>query len=263
MKTSPSEEVQWLRRLFAVGHAIGLAVLFLPVVPLALSVVSGADVIFWAGRSMLLVILVLALALALPALGGCFRPTSRFFLASVWAPAALLALVSCGYRFRAQATADALLGPACFDHPQRQDLQRAYEAADALYGACLSILVQQPGLPPEIHSVAECPRYPKTAKQWGRQFDYLASLESRFPCAGICYGGRRLWQDAGVLAPSCAPFARQALTGARAWATVLLAYSLLVIVALIPAQVALLSPLVTRYDDAIRSLSVLGPSSPP
>lgn len=246
-----SDEVRSLRRLFSVGHAIALIFVILPIIPLTLGVALGRDVIFWAGKAMLLAALVLTLALAVPALGACFRPTIRFLLVSVWLPAGLLAVVSCIYRSRAQQAADALLGPECFGHPVRRDLQEAYEAADAIYGACLSILVQQPGPPPTLASVAECPQYPKLAKQWGKQFAYLADLEGRFPCTGICYSGRRLWQDAGVLAPSCAPFAGAALKGAISWATVLLTYSAVVLFASILAQVLFVSPLVRRYDEAL------------
>mmetsp|Transcript_79897 Transcript_79897/g.230964 ORF Transcript_79897/g.230964 Transcript_79897/m.230964 type:complete len:256 (+) Transcript_79897:168-935(+) len=252
-----SEEVRSLRRLFAVGHGITVNFVLLPLLPLALGVATGADVVFWAGRSIQVAIFALLIALALPALGLCFRPTSRFYLTSVWLPMGFLAATSIICRSRIGTASKALMSPMCADHVVKHDLEQAYEDADGLYGTCIAMLVREKGGIPDIAGVADCSRYRKAAIRWGKEFNYLASLEDRYPCAGMCYGGRRLWEDAGELGPPCGPFVAQALDGARLQVNVLLAYSLIVIVLMMASQATMLGSLVRRYDHALMANSQL------
>lgn len=248
-----SEEAQSLRRLFAVGHGVALTVLLLPVLPTALGIARGPDVLFWVGKSMLMVITATLLALALPLLSTCFRPTGKFLSSSVMIPFGLMAAICILHRVRGRWASESLMSANCFDHPDMRDLQAAYDAADEVYAACIGDLAKQEGIPPMLmDGVSDCPRYHTEAKRWRREFRYLSSLEQRFPCSGVCYGGRRLWQDPqGVIGPPCGTFAAQTLQRATSQASGLLAYSIIVIVMLIPAHIWFLSPLVRRYDDAI------------
>lgn len=253
MKESP--EVVRIQRHFAGGHIAFLLLVFLPPLVLAYGLSAGPDVVFFAGRGIAFTLTAAVLALFLPVLYTCVRPTSRFLLVSVWLPAVTLAFVGLMYRRRTTSAAEALSGRPCFDDPAKQGLQLAYEAADEFYGACQAWRPQvgnrPAGAPEDVHGVAECPNYEIAARKWGRQWDYLASLERRFPCGGICYPSRRLFVDAGTYGPSCGPFAAEWLWVARVQASVLLWYSVFVMVMLVPSHMLLLAPMVRRYDDAL------------
>uniref|UniRef100_A0A7S2IUQ5 Uncharacterized protein n=1 Tax=Zooxanthella nutricula TaxID=1333877 RepID=A0A7S2IUQ5_9DINO len=245
----PSEEAYGLQRLFTVGHAAAAALVFLPPLPLAIALANGVDVRFWVGHIMLLPVAAAVVALALPAFGTLPRPTGGFLSGSVWVPAALIAAGSFACRLHASSVAGELQGPECFVSTERRNLYEAYAEADALYSTCLGLLAQAPGRAPPLMGVADCPQYPEASKRWGRQFEYLAALERRFPCANACYGGRRLWEDPGVLAPSCAPFAAQSLRASAAWSTVLIEYSAVVVLVNLLLHCSLLAPLVRRFEE--------------
>jgi len=245
--------VRRLQRRFAVGHTAFLFIVFLPPLAFALQLGLGPDVLYFAGRGLVLVLTAALLGLICPFMHTCFRPTNRFLLVSVWVPAATFAFVGFMYRHRTSEAAAALRAPSCFDDPAKKRLQIAYLAADELYGACMAWRPPPTGAPQEVDSVTECPEYHVAARDWDKEFHYLASLERRFPCGGVCYAGRRLWVDPGTYGSSCSPFAAQWLIMGHTQASVLMGYSIFIIVVLIPSHMLLLSPMVRRYDHALHA----------
>lgn len=249
----PSEEVQRVRRQFAVGHAIFLFVVFLPLFVLALAIGVSEDVSYFVGNLLVLLLLPVPVALVLPALHTVVRPTSRFLLVSVGVPAATLAVTGLVWRVRIDAAVTALGSPECFALPAKHQLHLAYAAADELYGICQTLMRDASGDPQQVLSIWDCVHYEEASKEWGRQFGYLESLERRFPCAGICYGGRRLWHDADTLAPPCGAFAAQWLRSAGTLAAVIVGCSIFLLLLLIPGEAVLLRLLVKRHDNVLAS----------
>lgn len=247
------DEVKRLQRRFAVGHTAFLLVVFLPPLALALHLGLGPDVIFFAGRGMAFLLVAVVVALFLPLMHMCFRPTNRFLLTSVWLPAAVLAFVAFMYRHRTTVATDALMAQPCFDNDDKKGLQEAYLVANNLYGACMAWRPPPTGAPEEVDSVTECPEYHSATRKYRKEFIYLATLERRFPCGGVCYPGRRLWVDPGTYGLACSPFAAQWLRSAHTQSQVLLGYSLFVMIALIPSHMFLLAPMVRRYDHVLHA----------
>jgi len=245
------EEIRRLQRQFAVGHAAFIFVVFLPPLALALRLGLSPDVLFFADRGLLLLLTAAVLGLIFPFMHVCFRPTNRFMLVSVWLPALTFFFVGFMYRYRTSAATAALRHPSCFDDPAKKGLEKAYRAADELYGVCMAWRPPPTGAPAAVDSIAECPDYHSALRLWGREFNYLATLERRFPCGGVCYAGRRLWVDPGTYGAACSPFAAQWMSSAHVQATILLGYSIFVMVVLIPSHIVCLSPLVRRYDEEL------------
>lgn len=244
-----SEETLRLRRLFAVGHTAFILTVFVPLLFLALVVGRNEDVLYFVGWPLSLLLVIVGAALLMPLLHLCVRPTSTLLKISVWVPTLVLAGSALAYTVRLGAVRAALESRECLASPGKRSLNLAYEAADDFYGICQSLLGQPPGKAEEVQSIVDCPDFEMTATEWNRQFNYLASLEARYPCAGVCYTGRRLWYEPGALAPPCSPFVLQKIRVAYTQATIVLGCSLLLLVLLIPVQAQLLDPMLTHYND--------------
>jgi len=242
-----------LHRHFAVGHASFVLLVFLPPLALTISLASGPDVAFFAGTKLLVALVAVFAALALPVMHACFRPTQRFLLTSVWAPAAVFAFVAIMYRQRINYAIQTLPGPECYDTPEKKGLDMAYNAANELYSHCQGADAHPlgKGVVDQVASVKECTRYQEIEREYGRELRYLETLEQRLPCAGICYGHRRLFVHPGVQAPACGPIVAAGIRVPAKFFTAILAYSIVVMLLLIPAQYLVLTPLVARYNDAL------------
>mmetsp|Transcript_40343 Transcript_40343/g.128204 ORF Transcript_40343/g.128204 Transcript_40343/m.128204 type:complete len:252 (-) Transcript_40343:2-757(-) len=233
-----------LRNDFALGHLLLLLVVFLP--PFAYSLFLGfrPDVAYFVGRGALTALVVVPAALFIPALyaNGRRKVLSGMVMTSVWVPALIFALIGGVHSFYAREAIAALESRDCYSFPEKRELQRGYEVAVELYLAC----TERPGL--QLATVADCPRYPVLSDGWKRQFGYLQALEERFPCAGICMRGRRIWQGSGEIAPACGAFASQWLWSAEVQASLILGYGIFLMLASIPVKLLVVDPLVEQIN---------------
>lgn len=260
MATKYSDEAARLQRLFAVGHTAFVLTVFSPLLFLALVVGLNADVVYFVGWPFSLLLVFVATALLLPLLHMCVRPTGTLLRLSVWVPCLILACSALFYTVRLGAVRNALESRECLASPGKRSLNLAYQAADDFYGICQTLLGQPPGTVEEVESIADCPDFELTAGAWTKQFHYLASLEARFPCSGVCYAGRRLWFDPGTLAPPCSPFVLQKIRVACIQAEIVFGCSLLLIALLIPSQALLVEPMLEHYNE-LRCLAEIAKSA--
>jgi len=251
-----SEDIRRLRRLFAVGHTALILTIFAPMLYLTLVVGLNVDVVYFVGWPFSLLLVFVATALLLPLLHFCVRPTSTLFQIGFWAPALVLACSSLIYTWQLTAARDAFASRECLASPGKRSLNLAHQAADEFYGVCQSILGQPPGKAAEVTSIADCPDFEMMLAEWGGQFNYLASLEARFPCTGTCYTGRRLWYDPGTLAPNCSPFVLQTLQVAHTQASIVLGCTVLLLLLMLPSQSMLVGPMLQHYNDLIERSAV-------
>mmetsp|Transcript_7074 Transcript_7074/g.15229 ORF Transcript_7074/g.15229 Transcript_7074/m.15229 type:complete len:245 (-) Transcript_7074:144-878(-) len=229
------------QRQLAYGHFLVLAAVFFPSFSLCLSLSYNEDVAFFVGRYARLALVLLPFLVAVPLLHLCMRPKrGTFFLGSVWIPAVILAWVGGTIRERTGIASASLVNRDCNAFPEKRALHRAHEVAEDVYKTCVA-----EGLMP--NSIMDCPDYPTLEEDSRSQMDYLQGLEKRFPCAGICRPGMRLWSGAGSEAPACGMFVAQWLSGANTQASIILGYSVLSIILSIPAYTHIAKPLVTPY----------------
>lgn len=237
------------RKTIAMGHTFILLIIFTP--PLIFCTILGQnlDGIYFAGRKLWLVIIILFLfGICFPFLHVFLAPkrSTRLILPSVWLPCALILLSCSAYQWNTEHAETALFNRDCYAFETKRDLNRAYQVAEEIYDACVLL----PGLAIEGVSVGDCPQYAVAKEKWGLQFRYLESLEQRFHCAGVCRSqtSKRLWFDAGMPAPSCALFAIQWLHLATVQTKIIIGYCLIVAIAVLPARQALLIPLVQHLE---------------
>lgn len=229
-------EAASLRRRFAGGHAFALGVLFSPPVVLCCSLLVSLDVVYFVGRWWLLPVLLLPLVFIFPLLTVARPRPAGLILGSLLTPCVVFILVGQHYGTMTDIAVTTLRSRDCFVLEEKRELQRAYEVATQIYRSCVGTATREV-------SVARCPGYEEAAKEHGRQFSYLESLEARFPCAGICHRGIRLWeQDHGMEAPSCGLFVAQWMEAAHIDAEMVLAYSVVVALTGIPGVLAVLHP---------------------
>jgi len=231
---------------FAVGHVLVLLVVFFPPFAYCLFLGIRVDAAYFLGHGTLVAALALVpLTLLFPAIYLCGLKTinSRMVLTSVWIPVLIFALAGSRARMHGIVAMNALESRDCYAFPEKRKLHRAYLVASELRQSC----VTRPGL--SAASIEECPGYESAASAWARQFRYLQSLESRFPCSGVCSYGERLWFEPGTMAPSCGPFAAQWLWSAYTQATIVLGYSVLVGLVSIPAKLLIIDPLVGHFKN--------------
>jgi|Transcript_45465 hypothetical protein len=236
-----------LRRLLNIGHVAFLLFLFAPPLTLCVAMAAEVNIAYFVGRSAwwaVLIIVTLFLAFAFFRV----RRTKPVVLATIWVPAALLALVGGIYRLRAEITAASLESRDCFAFKDKRELQRAYQVADELWESCVNQVILPASVDATPTKITDCPAYPSAVATYGKQFAYLESLESRYQCAGICHRGKRLWDEAGTIAPSCGPFVSQWLYAGHAQASIVLWYSVIVILTMFPAHSLLMMPLFEQYE---------------
>lgn len=229
---------------FAIGHVLVLLVVFFPPFAYCLFLGIRVDAAYFIGHGTLMAALALVpLTLLFPAIyvSGIKRVNSRMVMFSIWIPLLMYALAGSRSRMHAIVAMNALESRDCYSFAEKRKLHRAYLVASELRQSCTT----QPGY--SAVSIEECPGYQSTASAWSRQFRYLKSLESRFPCSGVCSYGERLWLEPGTMAPSCGPFAAQWLWSAYTQATIVLGYSVLVGLASIPTKLLLIDPLVGHF----------------
>jgi len=245
-----SNEALRLRRLFAVGHAAFLAAVYLPLLVYAFAISFNTDVRYFVGWPISLLLLFVVAALHVPLFHTCLRPTTRLISTSVWVPALALIVVAIVYHTLISGVLEAMESRECYASAEKKHLQLSHEAADDLYGVCQTMMGQPPGDPEEVASVVDCPEYAEGSLGRRRAFEYLASLEARFPCSGMCYINRRLWFDPGSLAPPCGMFIAQRIRVAKSQAAILVVCSVLLGILLIPARL-LLEPMIEHYNDVL------------
>jgi hypothetical protein len=234
-------EAAALRRRFAGGHAFVLLVLFSPPLTLCSSLLVSLDVVFFVGRWWLAPLLLLPLALIFPLLTVARPRPTGLILASVLTPCVVFILVGQHYATHTEVAVTTLRSRDCFALDEKKELARAHQVAEQIYRGCAEAASG-------TASVAGCPGYKEAAEQHGRQFDYLESLELRFPCSGICHRGLRLWGlDHGMEAPSCGLFVAEWMGAAHTQAEMVLAYSTVVALAAIPGITVVLQPFLQNW----------------
>ncbi|CAK0868499.1 unnamed protein product [Prorocentrum cordatum] len=246
-------EAAALRRRFAGGHAFVLLVLFAPPLTLCASLLVSLDVVFFVGRWWLSPLLLLPLALIFPLLTVVRPRPTGLILASVLTPCVVFILVGAHYASHTEVAVTTLRSRDCFALDDKKELARAHQVAEQIYRGCAEAVLG-------TASVAGCPGYREAAEQYGRcrgrqltssgarQFDYLESLEVRFPCAGICHRGLRLWGPGrGQEAPSCGLFVAEWMGAAHTQAEMVLAYSTVVALAAIPGTTVVLQPFLQNW----------------
>ncbi|CAK0868495.1 unnamed protein product [Prorocentrum cordatum] len=242
-------------RRFAGGHAFVLLVLFAPPLTLCASLLVSLDVVFFVGRWWLSPLLLLPLALIFPLLTVVRPRPTGLILASVLTPCVVFILVGAHYASHTEVAVTTLrrvaiaspwttrrswrvptrsLSKFTAGAPRRSWAQRAWQAAPAT------------GRRPSSTAGAGADSSPPVAR--GSQFDYLESLEVRFPCAGICHRGLRLWGPGrGQEAPSCGLFVAEWMGAAHTQAEMVLAYSTVVALAAIPGTTVVLQPFLQNW----------------
>lgn len=237
-----------LRRLLNVGHVAFLIFLFAP--PLTLCVALGADmnVAYFVGRWAWWSLIILPM-IGIMALATGARKSKAMVLATIWVPAAVLCLVGGLYRARTEIVAHSLQSRDCFAFQDKRELQRAYQVADELWESCNNQVILPASMTSTPKSVMDCPAYPDAAVTYRKQFAYLERLEANYQCAGICHRGKRLFHEAGVIAPSCGPIAAQWLLAGHSQAAIVLWYSVFVILLMFPGHVFLMMPLLEQLDE--------------
>jgi len=231
---------------FAIGHVLVLLVIFFPPFAYCLFLGIRIDAAYFLGHGTLVAALALVpLTLLFPAIYVCGikKINSRMVLCSIWAPVLIFAIAGSRARMHGIVAMNALESRDCYAFPDKRKLHRAYLVASELRQSCTT----RPGL--LAATIEECPGYEEAAASWPRQFRYLKSLESRFPCSGVCSYGERLWFEPGTMAPSCGPFAAQWLWSAHTQATIVLTYSVIVGLASIPTKLLLIDPLMAHFKD--------------
>jgi len=229
------------RRSLAIGHTIMLAAVFFPPFVLCMSL-SGADISYFVGRGWLAALIIVPLILFVPFLHSWIRPKKApFYIFSVLIPAVAFSMVAGYMRVRADIAHNALMQRDCFVLKEQQTLHRAYMAALDFYNPC-AVQYQLQGM--TTPSIEQCPRYDVFAKEFPREMAYLENMESRFPCAGVCRNGRRIFEQPGNPAPACGLFVAQWLGGASVHASIIIWYSIMVAVVSIPAFFLFAKPIV-------------------
>lgn len=231
---------------FAVGHVILLFVVFFPPFTYCLFLGMRVDAVYFLGHTALMAAFMLVpITLIFPALYLCgiSRLTGRLVLTSVWIPLIVYGLAGSRSRMHSMLAMNALESRDCYAYPEKRMLHRAYLVASELHQSCTT----RSGI--AAMTIEECPGYEDVAMTWSKQFRYLKSLESRFPCSGICNYGERLWFEPGTMAPSCGAFAAQWLWSTYTQASIVLVYSLVVGFASIPTKLLLIDPLMAHFKD--------------
>lgn len=234
------------RRSLAMGHTIMLAAVFFPPFVLCLSL-SGPDVSYFVGRGWLLALVTIPLILFVPFLHMWIRPKKpMFYIFSIIIPAVVFTLVAGAVRMKADVAHNALMQRDCFLLKDQQNLHRAYMAALDFYQPC-AVTSGLQGSP--MPSITECPRYLTFEKDFHREMTYLENMESRFPCAGICRNGRRIFDKPGNPAPACGLFVAQWLGSASVHASIIIWYNILALAAAVPAFFLFAGPIVRSCDN--------------
>lgn len=233
------------RKTIALGHTFVLLVIFAP--PLIFCTILGQnlDGIFFAGRKLWLVILILPLlSIFFPVWHVLMMPrrSTSLILPSVWLPCMMIGVAASGFHWNVENAEHALFNRDCYAFENKRKLNRAYQVAEEIYDEC----VLRPGLALEMVSVRDCPLYTENLPKWAPEWRYLESLEQRFHCAGVCRSqpAKRLWDNAGVEAPNCALFAIQWLHAAAIQSRIVIWYTLFIAFAAFPTRQLLLNPLV-------------------
>jgi len=87
----------------------------------------------------------------------------------------------------------------CISFPQKLHLDKAWHAAHAVLNKCVEVQANLTGAPAsEVEAVTwvqRCPDYADGLETWGKEWDYLESLESSQRCAGWCDLQVPLWRN--------------------------------------------------------------------
>jgi len=227
------------KRGVAMSHAFLLFAIFVPPLMLCLQMMMNTDLAFFVGTfAAKMAWLVVFIILVVPVAHLTTRLHPWVFLMSVWAPAFIFVGIGWYYRDYARNTIVALQSPDCQGWAEKRSLQESYYLGQSLYNKCGKFV---------SFSIEECPTYAEVFAEAPEDFMYLKGLEHRFQCAGICNSARRLWEGAGVSAPSCALFAAQWVRGGLVEAEFVLWYSVAVILISVPVFITLLDSFFKDY----------------
>eukprot|EP00929_Paragymnodinium_shiwhaense_P036261 TRINITY_DN19452_c0_g1_i1.p2 TRINITY_DN19452_c0_g1~~TRINITY_DN19452_c0_g1_i1.p2 ORF type:complete len:249 (-),score=48.85 TRINITY_DN19452_c0_g1_i1:38-784(-) len=233
------------RRALALGHTMMLAAVFFPPFVLCLSL-SGADISYFVGRGWMIALAIVPLLLLVPFLHMWIRPKKwPFYLFSVLIPAVVFACVAGVIRVRSDTAHNALMQRDCFVMKEQMTLHRAYMAAMDFYIPCATQWQLQGYSTPTIN---QCAHYEVFAKDYPQEMHYLQNMEMRFPCAGICRNGRRIFDKPGNPAPACGLFVAQWLEGASVHASIVIWYVILTTIVAIPSFFVFVSPIVNSCE---------------
>lgn len=246
-------DTKQLKRNVASLHVFVVLAVFAPPFMLCMNLAMNMDAAYFNGRwPPLLALFLIPMIIALPAahIHWPSKMKSTVFLFSIWIPAAIFAGVGGFAKSQAYVTMSALENSDCKSMQEKVHLQRAYEEAKDVIYAC-----EDKGI-----AIEDCPVERRMSKKVMPELQYLQSLEHRFPCAGFCEDGQRLWDNGHNEAPACKAFASEWIRGAYVQAKIVLLYSGFVLLAMIPVF-ALMEPLFkdiynnewTPYDSALDS----------
>lgn len=126
-------------------------------------------------------------------------PNKFAVMAALILPSVLLLLFSNAQMTAAMDRADKLFSIDCDTFEAKRQLQRSWEAADALFEDCLnSTVAANPGqfTVPQLKEhfrIQDCDEYERAYALNAKEWDYLSYLEIYHGCTGWCSSGQQLW----------------------------------------------------------------------
>mmetsp|Transcript_83091 Transcript_83091/g.173941 ORF Transcript_83091/g.173941 Transcript_83091/m.173941 type:complete len:266 (-) Transcript_83091:63-860(-) len=245
---------QRLQRHFLVGHAALFGLLIWPAVAIFFAVARGEDARYFGGYIQLALLLLVPLACALPFLHVCIRPQTWLVAGSLWIPIVAIWVAAFTYWLRFWLSIHVLSSSSCGESSISGGLEQALVSADTLYETCRGAVRSSStghNSSLEVTGVKECPGFDQLASEQAAALHFLESLEMRYPCAGFCKDGRRLFEEPGRWAPACAPMAASALQAPLRMTSALLVYVLLAAACVATIQFTFVPPLVQRVEDTL------------
>jgi len=126
-------------------------------------------------------------------------PHKPIVLISIFVPAIVLLVISNLVMTVAYDKADQLFSTDCDTFEGKRELQRAWNAGEAMYMKCLKDTTAKQNTNMtfaqaiQLYRITDCEEYPSAYRQHARQWDYLLYLEETHMCAGWCEKATRLW----------------------------------------------------------------------
>lgn len=231
------------RRSMALGHTLTVLAVFAPPLVICLTLGFDQDVVFFTGRLGLLPLLMTLLLPVLPMVHLFVGPTSgHFFVASLVVPAFVFWAVGGILGSTTDIAQTAMLNRDCHSYKPKQELHRSYDLAMNFKNTICA----------GEETIQTCNGYNEIAQSNLGNFRYLAALETRFQCGGVCSSGPPLWArkpadrsgtPPASLVPICDLFVAQWLQGASTQASIVKWYGLIVGMLSVPLGFFLFEPL--------------------
>mmetsp|Transcript_73309 Transcript_73309/g.159016 ORF Transcript_73309/g.159016 Transcript_73309/m.159016 type:complete len:264 (-) Transcript_73309:70-861(-) len=124
-------------------------------------------------------------------------PNKHGVIMATVVPSALLLILSNSAYLDSLDYREKLASLDCAAFPEKQSVQKSWEAAYNLYTECLQQTNTASGYSlehlMENFRIQDCQEYGKMMKTYQRDWDYLRYLEETQSCSGWCYRGQQLW----------------------------------------------------------------------